>query len=443
MKKFYRQLLAFVLVAAMVMATGGGMTVEAADTEVQTYDLVANDTWISGSIQETGGVNLYQITITEAGYLTVAYQAWSLARSYCYILNADMTDTYDSKSAWNATEINPQTTSISNWMEAGTYIVKIDGVNDDIGTYKLKASFKAAQNNETEPNNDFATAMELSAKQTVKGLLSRDDATDFYKFTLNASKTVKFTYLAYIDMSCFELWDDDFQKIRSDSVWNGSEDSPQTYTYETTLAAGTYYIKISPYYSSSSSDRGRYSLRYQVVQKVTSIKISGNKKVVAGKSFQLKATVSPSSATDKTVSWSSDNSSVASVDANTGKVTARGAGTAHITAKANDSGSVSKSVTVVVLPKKVSSLSARKSSAFKKALYVGWGYQSGVSGYQVSYSTNKNFKNAKTKTVTSTGVNIIGLKQNTKYYVRVRAYVNNGSKKQYGAWSSVKSGKAS
>jgi glucose/arabinose dehydrogenase len=131
------------------------------------------------------------------------------------------------------------------------------------------------------------------------------------------------------------------------------------------------------------------------------------------------------------------------VDANTGKVTTRCAGTAHITAKASDGGSASKSVTVVVLPKKVGSLNAKKSPYYSKAIYVNWGYQSGVSGYQVSYSTDKNFKNAKTKTVTSTGVTISNLKKNKKYYVRVRAYVNNGSKKQYGAWSSVKSATAS
>lgn len=82
-----------------------------------------------------------------------------------------------------------------------------------------------------------------------------------------------------------------------------------------------------------------------------------------GDSYQLKATVSPSNATDKTVTWSSSNSSVASVD-NNGNVKAIKAGNATITAK---SGSVSATCTVSVQAKApteipVSSISLDKSS---------------------------------------------------------------------------------
>lgn len=52
-----------------------------------------------------------------------------------------------------------------------------------------------------------------------------------------------------------------------------------------------------------------------------------------GDSFILKATVSPSDATDKTLTWKSSNDSVATVDSK-GKVTAKGPGTAKITVTA-------------------------------------------------------------------------------------------------------------
>lgn len=54
-----------------------------------------------------------------------------------------------------------------------------------------------------------------------------------------------------------------------------------------------------------------------------------------GATKAVKATVSPSSATDKTVTWSSSNSKVATVSS-TGKVTAVGNGTATITAKSSN-----------------------------------------------------------------------------------------------------------
>ena len=51
--------------------------------------------------------------------------------------------------------------------------------------------------------------------------------------------------------------------------------------------------------------------------------------------YNLKATVSPSNATNKTVNWSSSNSNIESVDQK-GKVTAKAVGTATITAKTSN-----------------------------------------------------------------------------------------------------------
>ena len=86
-----------------------------------------------------------------------------------------------------------------------------------------------------------------------------------------------------------------------------------------------------------------------------------------GESKTLKATVTPSNATNKTVSWSSSNASVASVDQN-GKVTAVMEGTATITAKVEDKQATCK-VTVEKAATKITSLSFDGS-----ALYVGDGY---------------------------------------------------------------------
>jgi uncharacterized protein YjdB len=66
-----------------------------------------------------------------------------------------------------------------------------------------------------------------------------------------------------------------------------------------------------------------------------------------GNTLQLKATVSPSNASNKNVTWSSSNKNVATVDAK-GKVTAKGNGTATITAKAADGSKKSASCKVTV-----------------------------------------------------------------------------------------------
>ncbi|MDD7402778.1 MAG: fibronectin type III domain-containing protein [bacterium] len=66
---------------------------------------------------------------------------------------------------------------------------------------------------------------------------------------------------------------------------------------------------------------------------------------------------------------------------------------------------------------------------------------SGVKGYQIKYSTSRKFSKSKTKTITTKKrtVTLKKLKSGKKYYVKVRAYRYNTSKKKvYGKYSKVK-----
>lgn len=66
----------------------------------------------------------------------------------------------------------------------------------------------------------------------------------------------------------------------------------------------------------------------------------------------------------------------------------------------------------------------------------------GAAGYEAEYSVNKNFAAAKTKEIKSSAKagTITGLKANTKYYVRVRAYsLDSMGNRIYGAYSAAKS----
>ena len=78
-----------------------------------------------------------------------------------------------------------------------------------------------------------------------------------------------------------------------------------------------------------------------------------------------------------------------------------------------------------------------------KSLTVTWAKNAKGSGYQIQYSTNKNFKNAKTITVSSaktTSKKITKLKKNQTYYVRVRPYKKADKTKYYGAWTKYSKG---
>lgn len=74
---------------------------------------------------------------------------------------------------------------------------------------------------------------------------------------------------------------------------------------------------------------------------------------------------------------------------------------------------------------------------------VTYGNVPKAKGYQIQYSTNKNFKAAKKVTTNKISLTIGKLKKNKKYYVRIRAHRVIDGQKYYGKWSNVKSIKIS
>lgn len=88
---------------------------------------------------------------------------------------------------------------------------------------------------------------------------------------------------------------------------------------------------------------------------------------------------------------------------------------------------------------KLSSLSAPS----KKKVNVKWKKVSGITGYQIMWSTSKSFSsNTKTYDVKSSkkvSQKISTAKSKKKYYVRIRSYKTRNGKKYYSAWSNVKS----
>lgn len=87
-----------------------------------------------------------------------------------------------------------------------------------------------------------------------------------------------------------------------------------------------------------------------------------------------------------------------------------------------------------------SNLNSAKSTS-KKKIKASWSKVGGASGYQVMWSTYKNFsKNYKTKSVKAkySSKTVTTAQSKRVYYVRVRAYKTVNGKKVYSPWSSTK-----
>ena len=92
---------------------------------------------------------------------------------------------------------------------------------------------------------------------------------------------------------------------------------------------------------------------------------------------------------------------------------------------------------IILKPGNISELKAGKKSASVK-----WSKISGAAGYQLQYSTSKNFSKSKTVKISGTAKNkqtIKNLSSQKTYYVRIRAYKKVNGKTWYGSWSKSKS----
>lgn len=221
---------------------------------------------------------------------------------------------------------------------------------------------------------------------------------------------------------------------------NTSETKPTTASTSTTkpTTASTGTTKPTTPSTSQPKPTTPSTSQPQPTKKTQTIQVSSRTVVYKSKPFSLKAKASGNGK----LTYKSSNSKIAAVSS-TGKVTVKNYGKATITVKAAARGNylaATKKISITVVPKKMKLKSV--SSPGKTRIKISWVTDKTVTGYEAQISTDKRFKKEtferwykKSKSSYDTK----GLWRKKKYYVRIRSYKKVGSKKYYGAWSSVKS----
>lgn len=155
--------------------------------------------------------------------------------------------------------------------------------------------------------------------------------------------------------------------------------------------------------------------------------------VKAGQKYTLKATVSPSNATNKTITWRSANPSVATVSG--GVVTAKKSGIATITAKTSNGKQATCKVKVTSSAAKLAAPILTHGSINRDGkLSLGWKAVNGAGGYRVNYynygtgTTGTKYLSGKSNTEWA-----ITLNKNMLYRISVSAYRIESGKRVYGA----------
>ena len=443
----------------------------------------------------------YVFNTTKAGYVTVDFtNTKPLLSSSAEIWNVTLYGVFEDE----LTEINTMTVSakdkkasmITFGLPKGTYYIKVQSNSwyQAVETYKytICATFTASNNWEKEFNNNSTSATSIKLNEKYSGTIYNgyDYENDYYKVKTTKKSTID---VAFYNTKPTSSEDEAFEVTVYDSRLNSlatqtvNANSKSVAIKLKNKPAGTYYIKVQsdswyqavlttpyqikvtshkngkhsytnacdancnecnakrtiPHSYKSSVKKATLSKNGQLTktckickQKVTSVirypktfKLSGYAYLYNGK--VKKPTVTVKDSAGKTISSKYYTVSYQAGRKNVGKY--------KVTVKFKGNYSGTKYLYFTIVPPKSA---VSKLTAGKKSLTVNLTQKSTqVTGYQIQYATNKSFKSAKTKTISSyktTKTTLKGLSAKKTYYVRVRTYKKVGKTTYYSSWSAGK-----
>ncbi|MDR0492163.1 MAG: pre-peptidase C-terminal domain-containing protein [Nitrososphaerota archaeon] len=218
----------------------------------ETAQTITSGQTVRGFISEQDLTDFYKIVLTQAGRLTLEVTRDSTIGPSQLTIRWLDSDGAQIKTA------NPNLASkysVYTDLEAGTYYFEIAKSGANTGVYNLQVSFASAGNNEVEPNNNRETAQTITSGQTVRGLISYQDATDFYKIVLPQAGrvTLEVTRDSTIGPSHLTIrWLDS----AGAQIKTANPNLASKYGVYTDLEAGTYYFEIAKY----NGNTGVYNL---------------------------------------------------------------------------------------------------------------------------------------------------------------------------------------
>ena len=176
-----------------------------------------------------------------------------------------------------------------------------------------------------------SSAQTIKLGKTYAGTISGNQREHWYKFTVPSACNVKITARAAVNYVWYNLYDgNDGSTIWGDYCTRNSSSGYSICQKAISLKKGTYYFVVERVRSYTGN------FVFEINVPVSGVKLNKTSQSIAvGKTAALKATVSPSAATNKNVTWKSSNTSVATVNSK-GVVTGKKAGTATITVTTKD-----------------------------------------------------------------------------------------------------------
>ena len=219
------------------------------------------NTYVTGILDSKKDIDYYRVDTDEPGCFRLAFEHEYMDHSD-FVWAVTLTDG-DSTELITFGVPGNKTKSVFDpiGLPAGTFFIRVSGYysssNADIA-YSLKLEYEPSDAWEKELNESFGTANRVSVNKTVNGALRTKDDADYYRFSLDEPGAVSISlnheYLeTKEDRWRATLYDEDCVPLNS----YGFIGSKTKNTADPVgLPAGTYFICIESYYTSSSAFSG-------------------------------------------------------------------------------------------------------------------------------------------------------------------------------------------
>lgn len=239
---------------------------------------------ITGQISWNDSKDYYKVKLDQAGLLTVKMTAYMNSMNV-EILDSDLYEVSSWNDDYDGSELTGKVRQGAYYLEKGTYYIKVTKSGYYTGKYKVETKFSKAFNNEKEPNNGIEQAQKIKPNvQSVRGLISWNDSSDFYKVDVSKTGVLSAYMTIYQDMDITIYNRDGYEYLDHRLYKSNDVTSEKRYT-SLNVQKGTYYIKITSPYST-----GIYNLNVKVPQMLpkapTVLKVTPKSKTVKGTTYK-------------------------------------------------------------------------------------------------------------------------------------------------------------
>ena len=382
-----------------------------------------------GNYSKRDDIDIYKFQMQQSGLAVINLKNNISKYDYSYTL-------YEEDKYGNIYEIKRISGSGRVRLPEGNYFIEIKSYTSQAyGEYALNVAvtYETPLAFEQEKNNVKSQANEKQANTWYTGNLNTLADVDFFKILIdkNSYLAIEFKVPRQLepDIISITLYDSQLNELQS--ARNTS--NPYLITKEKLYPEGAYYICIRSEENYGEAFEEDYSFSLKQREAVS-------RKNIAALSFSK---VSPMQYTGKAITpvpVVKDGDTVLqkgtdfTVTYNKNKNI--GSAGIKITGIGNYTGT--KTIKFDIVPKKVSLKSVKQ--AGKGKLKISWTKSSGAQGYEIyryikpngTYRKIKSLSNVNTVTYTNSG-----LKNNTKYYYKVRAYKKVSGKTYYSAYSNI------